>query len=134
MRRLRLILIAALLLTPACGVPTSLHTPQGVTAYRSDEAVKRLGELQNAVIDAQQSGKMPTATARVIVAGISGDVRATPPQTGLLDVLQQTPEGWKATAKASWDALRTRVLSVPAVASYVPILDPLIAALLAQGQ
>lgn len=109
-----------------CGVPTGIQTPQGKAAYRADQVVTRLGEFQNAVIDAGRANKLTQADARAIVAWISGDVRATPPVTGAIDVLNTAPQGAKATLEASWATVRPRVLANPTLASWAPIIDSLL--------
>lgn len=118
-------LIAACLLLAACPAP-HFATPAGQAAYTADQVVKRLGELQTAVIDGEQAGHITAADAVAIVTWISGDRRAVPPVTGALDVLGAFPGGWKASLLASWQLVRGHLLASPSLASWVPIVDDLL--------
>lgn len=121
----RLILCLALLVPVACA-PKHFENPQAKAAYTADQVVTRLGEFQKVVIDAQQAGKVPLDTARVIVTWVSGDTNAVPPALGAVDIVKTTPTGWKATLQTGWAAVRTRLLAVIDLSPWVSILDPLI--------
>lgn len=93
MKRLVLLLC---LLAPACAPPVTLTTPQGQTAYRADQVVLRVNELQNAAITAERGGAIPTATTRRIVQFcVAAD-----------KTLAATPAGWPATVLALWRATK----------------------------
>lgn len=90
-------LTVALLATTAvaCTPPSTIQTPQGQAAYRADQVVVRLNELQNVAITANQQGQLPTATTRVIVQFVVTADRA----------LAASPQGWQAIVKQGWAAL-----------------------------
>lgn len=95
----------------ACTPPVTVVTPQGVTAYKSDQIVVRVNELMNASIAANAAVPpgLDTNTTRIIVRWC-----VTADQT-----LAATPTGWQATLQAGWTATKT---TLP------PITNPVIAA------
>lgn len=131
MKKALAVLVA--LLTIACGPPKSLQTQQGRDSYSADQVVQRLGEFQNAVIDGRQAGKVTLADARAIVSWISGDRNASPSLLGAVDILKTVPQGWRATVQTSWQAIRSRVLAIPDLATWVPIIDGLLDNFLARA-
>ncbi len=115
----RFVLIALLLVSPACHAPTSIQTQAGKTAYSADQILTRVGEFQQAVIDAQQAGKIPQAQARTLVTW-TVDAAKT---------LKATPSGWQMTVLAGWNAVKPTVAALPAIAPWVSTLDLVMATL-----
>lgn len=109
--------------------PKTITDPAVRAAYTADQLVIRLGELQNATIDATTAQKIDIGTGREIVTWISGDVRATPPVTGVVAVIQTAPQGWKATVRAGWQTVRPMVNAAPALQLYVVVIDNLLGGL-----
>lgn len=109
----------------ACA-PTTYQTPAGKAAYSAVQVEIRLGEFQNAVIDAEGVNKINTADARAIVTWISGDVTTEPPTLGAVDILGASPGGWKETVRASWLVVRPKVLKSPALVTWATVIDMLL--------
>lgn len=123
------IFLLAVLTMPGClySAPPNL-TPQAQKAYTADQVVTRLGELQNAVIDAATANKVKTADARLIVAWISGDKTTTPPTVGVLDMIAATPSGWQAAAQVAWPRIQAALQNNPNLSVWAPIVQQLLGA------
>jgi hypothetical protein len=91
--------VLLLLALAACTAPASIQTPEGKIAYTADQIVLRVGELQNATIQAERTGGIPTAAARTIV---EFTVSAN-------KILRDTPAGWQATIATSWRELKPKI-------------------------
>ena len=120
-----LLILAALslgsLVLPACHAPVTVTTPAGQTAYTADQIAIRVGELQNAAIQAEATGSLPTAQARIIVTYC---VQAS-------QVLQATPAGWAQTVAAAWTEARKQIpINNPLIAAAVSGMDVALAAYL----
>lgn len=126
--RLRSTVLLAVLLVAACGHPATITTPEGQRAYKADQVVLRLGELQQAVIAAADANKVPLALAREIVTWISGDVNATPPKVGIVKAFESAPAGPPTFAVAEWNNLKARLEPYPDLATFVPIIDSFLGA------
>lgn len=131
--RQRLFPLGLLLLTlsgGACHAPVTIVTPQGQAAYQADQVVLRLQELSNVVIadTGTQPGNITPADAFTIIEWISGDNKAVPPTTGVVQIIQTTAgQGWKVGAKQSYTTrVRAILLRYPALAAYVSIVDSLL--------
>lgn len=126
----RLILVLVLLGTPACHPPVTLVTPTGAAAYQADQVVLRLTEASDLVKanTGTQPGNISYRDAFTIIEWISGDAKATPPTTGLVQLVQtQAGQGWKAAAKAGWTAwIRPLFVQYPTLAPYAAIIDGLL--------
>jgi hypothetical protein len=122
--RLSTVVVLATILT-ACA-PKSLQTPEGKHAYTADQIAKRLGEFQNAVIDASSANKIPLADARTIVTWISGDQHATPPVVGALTILKVAPDGWQAVVLSGWQRVHPLVDRNPTLATWSGVIDALL--------
>lgn len=94
MTRRLCVILPAILYVLACHAPVTVTTPAGKAAYTADQVVTRLGELQNAAIQANQGGALDTNTTRSIVTYVVATTKT----------LQQTPAGWVATVQAGWHA------------------------------
>jgi len=93
------LLVVLALLVPACAPKPINLTPAGQTAFTADQAVVRVNELMNAAIQANAAGALDTPTTRVIVTfAVDADT-----------VLAKTPDGWKATVKASWALAKPKI-------------------------
>lgn len=92
------VFLLALTLT-GCNAPASIVTPQGKTAYTADQIVLRVGALQTATIQAEQTGGIPTAAARTII-GFTVSANK---------ILRDTPAGWQATLATSWRELKPKI-------------------------
>lgn len=122
------LLFALCLSAPACA-PKTIQDPAVRAAYTADQLVLRLGELQNATIDAATTQKIDLPTSRKIVTWISGDLRSTPPTTGVVDVIKTAPQGWKSTVQSGWATLKPTIDKVPVLAIYSSVIDALIGGL-----
>lgn len=119
---------------PACAatkIPATITTPAGQAAYQAKEVIDRLSEISDLV--AGDIGNFPggikPADAFTILEWISGDAHGTPPTTGIAQLVAGagSGQGWKATAKASWQArVRPLVLKYPSLASWVGIVDSML--------
>ena len=117
----RLILILALLATPACHPPSTITTGPAQIAFSADQVTIRVNELQNAAIAAEANGSLPTATARTIVQfAVSAD-----------KTLATTPAGWQATLQTAWAQVKAQVgtISNPTVALAFGAADAIISVL-----
>lgn len=98
-RSLSAVLVAfALSVTVACGAPVTVVTPQGKIAYTADQIATRVGELEQAAIQANTTkdatGKpgIPDTTAIPLVQFcISAE-----------KTLKATPVGWQASVTTAW--------------------------------
>jgi len=121
------LLAAALGATVAgCHPPATIQSPHAKHAYNADQVVQQLGNFQNFVIDAQKGGRVKLQDARDLVTWLSGDPTATPPVVGLMDTIAADPTNYLAIAAQSWSRWRWRVLNLPALAQWVPVLDGLL--------
>jgi len=121
-------LILALVLATAsgCAAPVSVVTPAGQVAYKADQIVIRVNELQNAAIQANGAGALPTDTTRLIVQfAVSADT-----------VLATTPLGWQATVLGAWQQTKKNLPpTLPAnVAALVQALDAVLGMAVGGGQ
>ena len=121
---LSLALIGALVLQAGCvKAPTTVVTPAGKTAYTADQIVIRVNELQNAAIQAQATGALPTSTTRIIVQFcVAADT-----------TLKATPAGWGQTLATAWTQAKTSIpaadLANPVIAAAAAGVDVVLAAL-----
>lgn len=113
------ILLVVLLSGGACAshVPPNL-TPAASAAYTADQIVKRIGEAQQAVIDASDANKINVADARTIVLWTRTTLKA----------LGEAPNGWQAVALAGWPDVRALLLANATLSPWVPTLDDLLRA------
>lgn len=114
------LLALSLVSAVACHAPVTITTPAGQAAYRADQIVMRVNELQNAAIAANSASpkQLPDQTTRVIVQFcLSAD-----------QTLAATPNGWQATLKASWAATKAQlpVINNPAVVAAMSAVDVVI--------
>jgi len=117
--------------TPACNhTPPNIVTTQGKAAYAADEVVARFSEFSDVVKadTGTQPGNIAPADAFTIIEWVSGDAHATPPTTGLIQIIQTTAgQGWKAAALQSWQSrIKPIVLRYPKIAPYADIVDSLL--------
>jgi hypothetical protein len=120
---IRPLIILAAIYASACHAPATIKTDPGKRAYTADQIVQRLGEFQNAVIDAQRANKVKTEDARIIVQWLSGDGAQWP---GAFQVLKTAPQGWPTSLLSSWNGLRAKVAAIPALSTWADIIDQLI--------
>ncbi len=116
---MRSVLIIIALLAGGCATATSTLTPVGQHAYTADQVAMRVAELQNAAIQAEATGGLPTATTRIIVQFA---VTAAP-------TLRAVPNGWPQTILSAWTAAKMQVgpLTNPLVVAAMSALDVVIA-------
>src|SRR5690349_17283442 len=87
------IIVALSLSVPACShTPPTVTTAEGQRAYHADQVVIRVNELQNAAIQAEATGGLPTDTTRTIVQFC---VMAN-------KTLATAPLGWPQTLLTAW--------------------------------
>ena len=110
-----LALVAALSGT-ACVHPNQALTPQAQVAVTVQQVIQRIGELQQATIDASDANRIPVATARAIVTQTNAVLKA----------LAGPPADWATVARQFWVAERPVVATIPALAPYLATLDTLI--------
>lgn len=113
-------LVFALVLV-ACSRPTTIVTPQGKAAYTADQIVLRINNLQNAAIQAEQTGGLSTDTTRTIVEfAVSAD-----------RTLKSVPSGWQQTVSAAWAETKKKLppITNPALLAAIDSVDLVLAAL-----
>jgi hypothetical protein len=128
-----LALVLALVVVPtfsACGTPATIVTEPGKAAYKADQVILRLTEI-SAFVKAStgaQPGNISYRDGFTIIEWISGDANATPPTTGLAQIVAATPgQTWKATAKQGWTTrIRPLFLTYPKLAPYADVVDALL--------
>lgn len=124
MKRLVSALILALALgaTVACHhTPPNITTPAGKVAFSADQVLVRVGELQKAAIQAEATGGLSTAQARVIVGWT----------TPAAKVLKETPNGAQASLSASWTVAKQKAgpITNPAILALMSAVDVALATL-----
>lgn len=124
------LLLIAVMGASGCARPVTIVTPQGKAAYTADQIVQRLGEL-SAVVQADtgtEPGNIRPYDAFTIIAWISGDARATPPTTGLVQTIQTaTNDDWKIAARQAYDSyVRGAMMRYPKLVPYLQILDAIL--------
>lgn len=87
----------------ACRPPITIVTPEGRKAYTANEIVIRVNRLMDTAIQADATGNLPVATARVLIRFC---VRAD-------EVLQRVPNGWGATVWTLWQVVKADPLVAP---------------------
>lgn len=115
-KALRLGLLAVLLLvTPGCHAPVTITTPQGQAAFKADQVVVRVNELQSAAIKAEAGGGLSTSLTRVIVTFAVGADKT----------LAAAPDGWQSAVRAAWLDAKKQLLTVtnPAVLAAMGAVD-----------
>lgn len=115
------VLFAVLLFTsaPGCAHPPPTLTTPAQAAYTAAQVVQRIGEFQQAVIDASDAGRLPVAIAREIVQQT----------TATLQALAGPPTNWKDIVRQFWGAERPHLLAQPPLASWVAMLDLIVGGL-----
>lgn len=118
---MRSALLVILLAASACAPPPTIVTPQGQTAYRADQIVVRVNELEKAAIAANAQGQLSTDTTRLIVT-FCVDADKT---------LAATPTGWQATVRTGWATLKVSLppITNPAIVAALGVVDALIGGL-----
>jgi hypothetical protein len=106
----------------ASKIPPTVVTPQGKAAYTADQVVIRVNELQNAAIQAEASGALPTSTTRVIVTFcVAAD-----------KTLATVPNGWQQTIATAWTQAKQQIpakdLANTVISAAVAGIDVVIAA------
>lgn len=91
-------------------------SPQAVRAQQAQQVIQRIGELQQAVIDGQQLGKIKTEDARVIVTWTVASLKA----------LRDAPQGWVQSVATGWTQVRPMLLRDPNLSIWVSVVDQLI--------
>ena len=122
MKRLLLVLVLSTSpLLSACHAPVTITTAAGKTAYTADQIVMRIGELENAVIQANSTGALNTDTTRKIVEFCVSSAAT----------LKSTPSGWQATVSAGWKQLKPVLAGVtnPALLATINAADVVLATL-----
>lgn len=116
---MRSVMIIIALLAGGCATAAPNLTPVGQHAYTADQVAMRVAELQNAAIQAEATGGLPTATTRIIVQFA---VTVAP-------TLRAVPAGWPQTVLAAWTAAKMQVgpLTNPLVVAAMSALDVVIA-------
>jgi hypothetical protein len=113
-----------------CHPPATIVTEPGRAAYHADQVILRLTDLSNAVKadTGIGAGKIRPEDAFTIIEWISGDAHATPPTTGIVQIIQTTAgQGWKAAARAAWTSRLKPIFDrYPALYPWGIILDGLV--------
>lgn len=133
-----LLLVCLLSFAPACALtkpPVTIVTPAGQAAYSADQVITRLGELSDVVKanTGNAAGQISPADAFSIIVWISGDAKAVPPSTGLIQAIQTaaatpTPQGWKQAALQLWqNRIRAIFLTIRPLTAWVDVMDNLLA-------
>jgi hypothetical protein len=102
--------------------PSSVTTPAGKTAYTADQIVQRVNELQNAAIQAQQTGGLSEPTTAIIVRFC----------VSAAQTLKATPAGWQQTVLTAWTTAKSQLpaknVSNPAIQAAIAGVDVVLAA------
>ncbi len=116
---MRWLLIGCLLFASGCATAAPNLTPVGQHAYTADQVAMRVAELQNAAIQAEATGGLPTATTRIIVQFA---VTVAP-------TLRAVPSGWPQTVLTAWNATKSQLVmpTNPLVVAAMSALDVVIA-------
>lgn len=94
--RRRTALMLVLVVMWACAKAPPNLSPQGQVAFKADQIVLRVGELQNAATQANAGGALDEATTRTIVTWT----------VSAAQILKTTPAGWQAALVSSWTAVK----------------------------
>jgi hypothetical protein len=89
--------------------PASLQTPEAQRAWQANEVVTRIGEVQRVAIQAEATGGLTTAQARVIVTYCVASAK----------VAKAYPKGWEQTVLAGF--LQMKAQLPPAVWQSSPL-------------
>ena len=93
----------------ACVAPVSVQTPEGKRAWQANEVVTRIGAVQAMAIQAEATGGLTTAQARVIVTYCVASAK----------VAKTYPKGWEQTLLVGFREMKTQV--PPAVLQSSPL-------------
>lgn len=118
-----LIIAIGLIAIPNCASAPPNVSPQAAVAFKADQIVVRVNELQRAATAANAAGSLDTNLTRQIVTWtVAAD-----------KILKDTPQGWVATLKASWEQVKQnvnlRTITQPAIQLAFTAVDALIGAL-----
>jgi hypothetical protein len=106
----------------ACHATPNIKTPEGQIAYRADQVVLRVNDLQATTIAAEQAGDISTDMARVIIQTC----------VSMNETLKTTPAGWQTTVRTAWAEMKflIGVVTNRAVNAALSIVDAILEALL----
>ena len=103
--------------------PASLQSPEAQRAWQANEVVTRIGEVQRVAIQAEATGGLTTAQARVVVTFCVASAT----------VAKQYPKGWEQTVLAGFLQMKAQlppaVLQSSPVTYTLAILEGMLAAL-----
>ena len=115
--------LATTLALTACAPPPTVQTEPGKRAWQAGQVLQRVEELQETAIQAEASGGLPTAQARVIV-------RFT---VAAAETCRTYPQGWEATLATAFKATKAHlpasVLQKSEVAFGLGVLEGIIRSL-----
>lgn len=116
-----------MLTLPSCAKAPPNLSPQAQTAYTADQISQAISHLRDTAIQAEATGGLSTATARIVVK-LDRDAQK---------VLKAMPAGWQQTVAALWTTAKKEIpaktLADPLIASAVSAVDIALAAWLPQG-
>jgi len=93
----------------ACVAPVSVQTPEGKRAWQANEVVTRIGAVQAMAIQAEATGGLTTAQARVIVTYCVASAK----------VAKTYPKGWEQTVLVGFREMKAQL--PPAVLQSSPL-------------
>lgn len=111
----------------ACAPPSTIVTPQGKIAYTADQIATRVGELEQAAI---QANTTKDATGKPGIA----DSTAVPLVQFCVSAektLKATPAGWQATVTTAWTQAKAAIPAADAqkLAVVIQSVDVVLAAI-----
>jgi hypothetical protein len=116
------VVLTTLALT-ACAPPPTVQTEPGKRAWQAGQVLQRVEELQEAAIQAEASGAIPTATARVIVKF----------SVAAAQTCKAYPQGWEQTLATAFKEAKAQlpasVLAKSEVSFTMGILEGIIRSL-----
>lgn len=119
-----LVIGLALPLLAACPkAPASVVTPQGRAAFKADQVLARIENLEDVVIRAGT----PDAAGHRVISKADADLIVGFCKDAAL-VIRQTPDGWLAAVRVLWDRAAARIppADLPAVQGYVLMISVLL--------
>lgn len=91
--------VATTLAMTACAPPPTIQTEPGKRAWQANQVLQRVEELQETAIQAEASGALPTATAKVIV-----QFTVTAAKT-----CQAYQQGWEKALAAAYTSAKAQI-------------------------
>lgn len=115
-RRVLLLLLPLIWLTPSCATGPLSEDPAIRQLQIGTELLLRIEELQATIIDLNERGALDDPTAIRLVRFTDGAART----------IHAAPQGWAPTFRAAYNTVRTELLGVESISPFVPIIDAIL--------